>query len=139
MQIGDRVLAQDADTGELAYKPVLGTTLRPPTEMVLVTTPDGAVRATRGHPFWIVGKGWRMAKELAVGDRVHGLHGSATVTALERQPAEPAYNLAVADFATYFVGAGQILAHDSTARLPTVGRRAGDDRPKSVAKFVRIP
>ncbi len=118
VQIGDRVLAQDADTGELAYKPVLGTTLRPPTEMVLVTTSDGAVRATRGHPFWIVGKGWRMAKELSVGDRVHGLHGSSTVTALERQPAEPAYNLIVADFATYFVGAGQILAHDSTARLP---------------------
>jgi hypothetical protein len=125
VQIGDRVLAQDADTGELAYKPVLGTTLRPPTDMVLVTTPDGAVRATRGHPFWIVGKGWRMAKELSVGDRVHGLHGSSTVTALERQPAEPAYNLVVADFGTYFVGAGQILAHDSTARLPTTAAVPG--------------
>ena len=125
VQIGDRVLAQDADTGELAYKPVLGTTLRPPTEMVLVTTSDGAVRATRGHPFWIVGKGWRMAKELSVGDRVHGLHGAATVTALRAQPAEPAYNLIVADFATYFVGAGQILAHDSTARLPTAAAVPG--------------
>src|SRR5262249_31232109 len=41
VQFGDRVLAQDADTGELAYKPVLGTTLRPPTEMVLVTTSEG--------------------------------------------------------------------------------------------------
>jgi hypothetical protein len=125
VQIGDRVLAQDADTGELAYKPVLGTTLRPPTDMVLVTTSDGAVRATRGHPFWIVGKGWRMAKELSVGERLHGLHGSTTVTALERQPAEAAYNLVVADFATYFVGAGQIFAHDSTARLPTAAAVPG--------------
>ena len=68
VQIGDRVLAQDADTGELAYKPVLGTTLRPPTEMVLVTTSDGepAARvAIRSGSLARDGK----AKELSVGDK----------------------------------------------------------------------
>ena len=30
IRIGDRVLAQDVETGELAYKPVLQTTIRPP-------------------------------------------------------------------------------------------------------------
>ncbi len=119
LEIGDRVLAQDADTGELAFKPVLGTTVRPPVEMVLVTTTRGELRTTRGHPFWIVGKGWRMAKELQVGDRLVSLGGSATVTALAKQPPEPAYNLIVADFGTYFVGDGRILVHDNTPRLPT--------------------
>ena len=57
LHIGDRVLAQDADSGELSFKPVLGTTVRPPVEMVLVTTTRGEMRTTRGHPFWIVGKG----------------------------------------------------------------------------------
>ena len=113
------MLAQDADSGEVAFKPVLGTTVRPPVDMVLVTTTAGELRTTRGHPFWIVGKGWRMAKELQVGDRVHSLNGSATVTALVKQPSEPAYNLIVADFGTYFVGEGRILVHDNTPRLPT--------------------
>jgi hypothetical protein len=119
IRIGDCVFAQDADTGELAFKPVLGTTVRPPVEMVLVTTTRGELRTTRGHPFWIVGKGWRMAKELQVGDRVVSLGGSATVTAIAKQSPEPAYNLIVADFGTYFVGDGRILVHDNTPRLPT--------------------
>ena len=48
--------------------------------MVLVTTTAGVLRTTRGHPqFWIVGKGWRMAKELNVGDRRRrSLGGGAT-------------------------------------------------------------
>ncbi|HEV3417212.1 MAG TPA: polymorphic toxin-type HINT domain-containing protein [Pirellulales bacterium] len=125
LRIGDRVLAQDADSGELAYKPVLGTTIRPPVEMVLVRTTRGALRTTRGHPFWIVGKGWRMAKELQVGDRVHCLDGSATVTAIGAEPPQSAYNLIVADFGTYFVGDGRILVHDNTSRLPTAAKLPG--------------
>ncbi len=119
LQIGDRVLAQNADTGELAYKLVLGMTVRPPAENVLVTTSHGAIRASRGHPFWIVGKGWRMAKELQVGDRLHSLSGSVEVKAIEAQPNEKVYNLTVADYGTYFVGEGKVLVHDNTPRLPT--------------------
>jgi intein/homing endonuclease len=118
-------LAQDPDTGELAFKPVLGTTVRPPVEIVLITTTRGELRTTRGHPFWIVGKGWRMAKELDVGERIACLGGSATVTALTEQPPEPAYNLIVADFGTYFVGDGRILVHDNTPRLPTTAAIPG--------------
>ena len=65
IQIGDRVLAQDADTGELAYKPVLGTTIRPPADLIAMTTSKGLLRSTRGHAFWIDGKGWQMAKAIA--------------------------------------------------------------------------
>ncbi len=43
-----------------------------------------------------------MAKETQVGDRLHGLNGSVTVTSIASQAAEPAYNLVVADFHTYF-------------------------------------
>jgi hypothetical protein len=125
LEIGDCVLAQDPETGELAFKPVLGTTVRPPVEMVLVTTTRGDLRTTRGHPFWIVGKGWRMAKELEVSDRIACLGGSATVTAVAKQPPEPAYNLIVADFGTYFVGDGRILVHDNTPRLPTAAAIPG--------------
>ncbi|HKD35368.1 MAG TPA: polymorphic toxin-type HINT domain-containing protein, partial [Pirellulales bacterium] len=119
LSIGDRVLSQNSDTGELAYKFVMAITVRPPTETVLVRTSRGDIRASRGHPFWIVGKGWRMAKELEVSDRLHCLEGSARVTAIDEQPTEKVYNLTVADFGTYFVGQGQVLVHDNSPRLPT--------------------
>jgi hypothetical protein len=113
------VLAQDPDTGELAYKPVLATSKSPPARLLRITTSRGAVRLTLGHPFWIVGKGWRMAKESRVGDQIHALHGVAVVTAIESQPMEPVFNLNVADFGTYFVSDGQLLVHDFTPRLPS--------------------
>lgn len=119
VQIGDRVLAQDPNTGELAFKPVLGTSKNPPTKLLRIVTSRGDVRLTLGHPFWIEGKGWRMAKELAVGDRVHGLNGSVTIEAIEKQPDEPVYNLTVADFGTFFIGDSQLLVHDNTVRLPS--------------------
>ena len=34
LEIGDLVLAQNVDTGELAYKPVIGRTVRPPKRLV---------------------------------------------------------------------------------------------------------
>jgi hypothetical protein len=60
-----------------------------------------------------------MAKELAVGDKVHTLGGSARVESIESRDAASAYNLVVADFGTYFVGDGSILVHDTMQRLPT--------------------
>jgi hypothetical protein len=118
LRIGDRVLAQDPATGELTYKPILATSKTPSAKLLRVTTSQGTVRLTRGHPFWIVGKGWRMAKELSVGDRIHGLQGGASVTAISEEPEESVYNLNVADFATYFVGDAQLLVHDFSIRLP---------------------
>ncbi len=119
LEIGDRVLSQDQDSGELCFKPVLGTTIRPPADMLEVATAAGKIRLTKGHPFWIVGKGWRMAKELQSGDRVHTLHGSEMVEAVAPADAAAAYNLIVADFGTYFVGPAPILVHDNSRRLPT--------------------
>jgi len=113
-------------TGELAYKLVLGTTVRPPADLVEVATSNGALRVTRGHAFWIDGKGWRMAKQSQVGDRLHGLHGTSVVTAIGSSKAEAVYNLNVADFHTYFVGGhGEFLVHDYSPRLPTAATIPG--------------
>ncbi len=125
VRIGDRVLAQDQDTGELSYKPVLATSKSPPGKLLRVATSRGSLSLTPGHPFWLEGKGWRMAKDLAVGDRIHCLGGSAEVTGIERQNGEPVYNLNVADFGTYFVGTGHLLVHDFTPRVPTTAAIPG--------------
>ena len=113
IQPGDRVLAQDPATGELAYKTVQAATLRPPAKMIEIGLGSETIRATRGHPFWVNGKGWLMAKQLKIGDVLHSLKGAVVIDNLQEAPAKEAYNLVVSDFDTYFVGDQQILVHDN--------------------------
>jgi Pretoxin HINT domain len=119
IQPGDRVLAQDQDSGELAYKLVLRTTLRPPTKMVRIYAAGDEITTTLGHPFWVDGHGWKMAKELAAGDLLHSLNGAVRIEKVEPAGEDKAYNLVVDDFNTYFVGQQGLLVHDNEFRKPT--------------------
>ncbi len=119
LQIGDTVLAKDIETGELTYQPVIRTTVRLPQPLTTLHTKDDSIRATLGHYFWVSGKGWRMAKEIKPGDRLHGVQGTATVTDVSRGGREAVYNLVVEGANTYFVGAGKILSHDVMPPMPT--------------------
>ncbi len=128
---GDRVLAQHPYTGELAYKPVLQVTTRKPSPMVEIGVGKAAVLATRGHPFWVCGQGWKMAKQLQVGWQLHTVSGPAAIERLQQAPAaglwydqlkqrpdaKPedvlSYNLVVDEFHTYFVGDARLLVHDN--------------------------
>jgi hypothetical protein len=121
---GDRVLAQDVESGELAYKPVLAVTLRLPGPRMRIGLGSQTITATPSHPFWVDGQGWRMTKQLEVGHCLHTLSGGLPVESIEKLPADHsyagfAYNLIVADFSSYFVGQGGILVHDNTPRRPT--------------------
>lgn len=118
---GDRVLSQHVGTGELGYKLVLDTTVRKPSPSVHITCDAQKITATLGHPFWVIGKGWTMAKDLSVGDRLHSIDGGITVT--ETQPADDvkAYNLVVADNNNYFVGTVGVLVHDNELPKATYG------------------
>jgi hypothetical protein len=119
IQPGDRVLAQDQDTGELTYKVVLKTTLRPPAKMLRVSTGGDQVVTTLGHPFWVSGHGWKMAKELKAGDLLHTLGGAVKIESVRPADEERAHNLVVDDFNTYFVGQAGSLVHDNEFRKPT--------------------
>ena len=88
-------------------------TLRPPAPMIAIGTGPHTLLATRGHPFWVNGQGWQMAKQLKVGAVLHGLNGAIVVDRLGEAPAREAYNLVVSDFDTYFVGDERILVHDN--------------------------
>jgi hypothetical protein len=120
VQLGDRVLSQDVETGELAFKPVFVTTVRPPVPLLKITTDRGELICTGGHPFWVNGESWLYARELQPGMRFHSVDGASEVLSVEDDSREEkAYNLIVADFHTYFAGEGRILSHDNTPRAPT--------------------
>ena len=114
IRAGDRVLAVDPQSGELAYKAVQRTTRRGMTPIVKINCADHSVRATPGHPFWIVGSGWQVAKHVEPGDRLFTVGGSAQVESIEQEPATPVFNLVVNDFHTFAVGELQVLVHDNS-------------------------
>lgn len=111
---GDQVLSQDVQTGELSYKSVQTATIRSTTSLLGITTDAGTVRTTKGHPFWVVGNGWRVSKFLKPGDRLSTLTGTVSVTSLEELPGSEVYNLVVDNSHNYFVGEQQMLVHDNS-------------------------
>ena len=119
IKVGDRVLAQDPETGELAYKPVLHTTVRLKAELVKLELLHDTVTCSVGHGFWIAGKGWVKARDIQPAMQFHGAAGTTPLRRSQPAGVGPVYNLIVADFHSYFVGSALIYSHDITARKPS--------------------
>jgi hypothetical protein len=116
---GDRVLSQDVVTGALAFQPVRVVHHNPPGSTVRVRLETGdELVASVYHRFWLAGKGWAMARDLKVGDLVRTRSGPVGVAAVVDGPSPPLYNLDVAEFKTFFVGACDALVHDNTLPDP---------------------
>jgi hypothetical protein len=119
LSVGDRVLAQDQDTGELAFAPVLERTTRKQTDILQISAGGETIRATKGHPFWVNGQGWKMTKNLKVGDLLHSLNGAVAIDQIEPDIQQVAYNLVVEKSHNYFVGNTALLVHDNVVRQVT--------------------
>ncbi|HYO23541.1 MAG TPA: hypothetical protein VEQ85_01175, partial [Lacipirellulaceae bacterium] len=81
---GDLVLAQHPVTGELDFRPVLGTTVGRPTGVVNLKFDEETIGATLGHRFWVNAQGWRMAKELETHATLHALAGPVQLRSVEK-------------------------------------------------------
>jgi hypothetical protein len=118
VRVGDLVLARHPESGELAYKPVLRTTVRDDEPVFHCETAEGDFRATGGHPFWVSGRGWVKLRDARPGMHFHGAAGPIEVRRVTPDGEEKTYNLVTEDFHTYFVGDGLILSHDVTFAEP---------------------
>jgi hypothetical protein len=123
---GDLVLATNVVTGELAYKPVLHTTVRPPAAIVRIEGGDRLqIDATGGHRFWVAGEGWVKARDLKSGMPLHTATGALLVSEVSEQPAAVAYNLVVDEFHNYFVTEAKVLCQDNLMPWPTAVKVPG--------------
>ena len=113
--VGDQVLSQDAATGALAFRSVTFLHRNPPVATLRIALDSGeVVVASTYHRFWLAGRGWRMARELAAGDALRTLGGPARIASISPGRVEPVFNLDVDRDHTYFVGRGDALVHDNT-------------------------
>ncbi|MER5432105.1 ricin-type beta-trefoil lectin domain protein [Streptomyces sp. NPDC002588] len=111
---GDLVLAADPGTGRLRPEPVTDTFRHDTQRMTEIAVHGGLLTSTRGHRFYVDGRGWTSVADLAVGDRLRTPDGTwNTVTALTDRPGRAeVFDLTVDDLHTFFVRAQGITSAD---------------------------
>lgn len=119
VQLGDMVLSKNIKTGALEFKPVLQRTVRPIENLTSIRAGEDKLQCTRGHFFWVSGKGWTKAEDLKPGMVLHAAANPIKVDEVKKDGRAETYNLRIGDNANYFVGQSRILSHDVTAREPT--------------------
>jgi len=114
IEVGDKVLAKSDETGEVAYKEVVGLFQKQTDEIYYVHIGDEIIEVTGEHPFWLDGKGWTFVKDLKVGDLlVSSVSTKLAIDKIEKEPREATvYNFEVKDFNSYFVSNLGIWVHN---------------------------
>ncbi|MGG4397450.1 polymorphic toxin-type HINT domain-containing protein [Paenibacillus thiaminolyticus] len=100
IEVGDKVLAKDDETGEMAYKEVKWLFQRDVEETYNITVGGEVITTTDEHPFWIVGTGWMESKDLVVGDVLTTSDGNEiAIDKIEvKKEHKTVYNFKVKDF-----------------------------------------
>ncbi len=115
LQVGDRVLSQDQDSGQREYRAVLYPTTRPATPTFLIQLDNETIRASGGHLFWVRGQGWTKTRSLQAGMSLRTAEEYATpIRQIATGEPVPLFNLVVDQNANYFIGTSAVLSHDST-------------------------
>ncbi len=120
IRVGDLVVAQNIQSGEIQFRPVLRTTVRPPAKTYNIALVNGEkIQATLGHRWWVIGQGWVKTKDLKEGMSMRTDSGYATIESLKDADAAVTYNLLVDQDHTYFVGQSRVLSFDASEAIPT--------------------
>ncbi len=138
IRVGELVLRQDPHSGELSYRAVVNTMMTPQSPTVKLGVNEETLITTRGHRFWVAGKGWQMAKFIKTGDQLFSASGSIDLQTADKGTEAEVYNLEVDQFHTYFVGRGRVLVHDNTCPEPTINTLPGVS-PRADEKPVEAP
>jgi RHS repeat-associated protein len=149
IRAGDSVWARDPESGQLALREVVATTVledRATLELGLVAA-DGSfefLEVTEEHPFWVEGEGWIGVEDLLPGTALSTARGDAVRVGSLRATGRSVnvYNLTVAGDHTYFVGRFGSWVHNSNPCPVKVGdpranHKSGKSFERKVAKKFR--
>ena len=117
---GDKIMAADPDTFEIAEKTVLETYVRQVDKLVHITINGEEIVTTDNHPFYVQGRGFINAGSLLVGDKLVSVNGEDLIVEdyyikLTEKPVS-VYNFQVEDFHTYFVGDCSVWVHNKNCK-----------------------
>ncbi|GIP20642.1 polymorphic toxin-type HINT domain-containing protein [Paenibacillus sp. J22TS3] len=116
IEVGDKVLSKDEETGKQAYKEVTHLYRNDKEIIYELTVGDQVIETTDNHPFWVEGKGWVLAADLQVGDKLQQSNGNTlkidNIKIVRHEEKVKVYNFTVAEFHTYFVSDLGIWVHN---------------------------
>ena len=116
IEVGDKVLAYDEETGEQCYKEVVRLFRNETQEWHHVFVNGEEIVCTAEHPFYVDGKGFVPARELKERDNLLLSDGSKVeIDSLRIEYVdipETTYNFEVKDFHTYYVSHSNVLVHN---------------------------
>jgi len=113
LEVGDKVLAYNEDTGEVDEYEVTAVHVHLDEEILYLVIDGELIVTTPDHPFYMDGE-WIPAGELEAGDEILKADGSVGFVESLEVALEPTemYNLTVDEAHTFFVGDGQWLVHN---------------------------
>ncbi|GKU75957.1 polymorphic toxin-type HINT domain-containing protein [Paenibacillus sp. L3-i20] len=116
IEVGDKVLSKNEETGEVEYKEVVKLFQKQADEIYYVRIGDEVIETTGLHPFWLDEKGWTLVQDLKVGDLLVSSDGTKlAIDKIEKAPRQATvYNFMVADYHSYFVSNLGIWVHNCT-------------------------
>ena len=116
VRVGDMVLSKNEQTGEVAAKKVLHTSVRQNIWTRKLSFDNGAIlETTDEHPLYVDGRGFVKAKEVGIGSSIVTCAGpGAKVVGVEADVRQATvYNFTVDAFHTYFVGDAALWVHNN--------------------------
>lgn len=117
VRVGDVVNCKDIETGRIHLAPVTRITeSKELVDLIAFRAGNETIECSKGHEFFVSGKGWMKACDMKAGDTLHTAEGPIKIESIVESGKAPVYNLVVANYANYFVGDGKILSHDLTER-----------------------
>ena len=114
IKAGEKVIATNPDTHQTEEKTVVETYINKTECIVHLHIKNEVINTTKNHPFYVKGRGFVEACELAKGDEVVNVSGgSYPVERIEfEEKLETVYNFQVEDYHTYYVGENGVLVHN---------------------------
>lgn len=114
VDLWEKVLAYDEETGEIGYYPVIAVWEHLDPIIVTLMIDGEQIETTPEHPFYTADGDWLPAAHLQIGDEIRTADWkTGTVEAIRFTVApQLMYNFTVATAHTYFVGDGQWLVHN---------------------------
>jgi hypothetical protein len=116
IEVGDKVLSKDEETGEQDYKEVVALHRNEKETTYKLSVGNQIIETTDNHPFWVDGKGWVLAVDLKVGYELVQSNGNHlkidNIEIVHHDEKVKVYNFTVVDFHTYFVSSLGIWVHN---------------------------
>ena len=143
---GDKIMAADPETFEIAEKTVLETYVRQVDKLVHITINGEEIITTDNHPFYVQGRGFIGAGSLLVGDKLISVNGEDLL--IENYNIEvveelvQVYNFQVEDCHTYHVGNNTILVYNAGsnyAETPLPNFDKAEINPKKLTDYALNP